>query len=334
MKPYHHLTEVERSVLARMRQGPATLKAIATALGRAPSTLSRELKRNSPVEESGKNKAIDKDSLRLRYHAGHAHLQAVQRRRRASSRPRIRPEVWEQVHRLLVDVQAGPKQIAAVLPVSHESIYRWVYRSIAQGAACLAHCLRSARAARHRWRAQRQLQALRQRRPLAQRPVWVERRRQIGHFEADLVVSGSHQPSALLTLVERRTGAVLIRRVWRKDAKTVTRAIVAALRPLGAWVRSITTDNGSEFTLWRQLEQALQCKVYACQPRKPWQRAINEYTNGLLRQYFPKGSDAAGLSAAALKQAQYALNHRPRVRLKGMTPFDAFFKMTGVALQC
>ena len=234
MKPYHHLTEVERSVLARMRQGPATLKAIATALGRAPSTLSRELKRNSPVEESGKNKAIDKDSLRLRYHAGHAHLQAVQRRRRASSRPRIRPEVWEQVHRLLVDVQAGPKQIAAVLPVSHESIYRWVYRSIAQGAACLAHCLRSARAARHRWRAQRQLQALRQRRPLAQRPVWVERRRQIGHFEADLVVSGSHQPSALLTLVERRTGAVLIRRVWRKDAKTVTRAIVAALRPLGA----------------------------------------------------------------------------------------------------
>lgn len=238
------------------------------------------------------------------------------------------------MHRLLVDVQAGPKQIAAVLPVSHESIYRWVYRSIAKGAACLAHCLRSARTARHRWRTQRQLQALRQRRPLAQRPAWVERRRQIGHFQADLFLSGWHQPSALLTRVERSTGAVLVRRVWRKDAKTVTRAILAGLQPLGAWVRSITTDNGSEFRLWRQLEQALQCKVFACQPHKPWQRAMNEHTNGLLRQYFPKGSDPAGLSTAALKQAQYALNHRPRLRLKGMTPFDAFFNMTGVALQC
>ena len=116
-----------------------------------------------------------------------------------------------------------------MLAVSHESIYRWVYRSIARGSDCLVPCLRSARVARHRWRAQRHLQALRQRRPLAQWPVWVERRRQIGHFEADLVLSGSHQPSALLTLVERRTGAVLIRRVWRKDANTVTRAIVAAV---------------------------------------------------------------------------------------------------------
>jgi transposase, IS30 family len=136
-----------------------------------------------------------------------------------------------------------------------------------------------------------------------------------------------------LSIVERQTGLVLVRRVWGKTSALVTRALVRALKPLARWVRSITTDNGSEFARWRKIERALRCKVYASEPHKPWQRGLVEHTNGLIRQYFPKGSDAACLSAAALKHAQEALNHRPRVRLEGSTPWQVFYDATGVAIQ-
>lgn len=134
--------------------------------------------------------------------------------------------------------------------------------------------------------------------------------------------------------MERSTNLTLVRRVWGKDARTVGGAIVRALRPLAPWVRTITTDQGSEFACWRTLQRKLGCQVYASAPGKPAQRAIVEHTNGLMRQYLPKGADAARLSAAALKRIQFALNYRPRIRLQGRCPIQAFYDVTGVALQC
>lgn len=321
MKGYHHLTEGERSVIARLAQAGAPLAHIAKTLGRHASTISRELARNRPPGQA------------QRYHAQHAQAQAHQRRSRASTRPRLAPWVWQAAHWLLTRVQAGPKQIGYALGISHEAVYRWVYAQIAAGKAYLASCLRSRRAARLAFRVRRALSALRQRPRIDQRPAQVLQRDASGHWEIDLLGAASHHGAALLTMVERATNLTLVRRVWRRDAKTVGQAIVRALKPMAGWIKTITTDNGSEFACWRSLQTKLACAVYASDPGQPGQRAIVEHTNGLIRQYLPKGSDAARLSAAALKRIQFALNHRPRIRLHGKCPQHAFYDLTGVALQ-
>jgi transposase, IS30 family len=318
MKGYCHLTEAERSVIGRLVQAGAPLARIAQALGRHRSTIGRELARNRQ---------------KVQYQAQQAHLQACQRRSRASARPRIAPWVWQAVHALLCLVQAGPKQLAAILPVSHEAIYRWVYAQIAAGKTYLAAYLRSRRATRLAFRVRRALSALRTRPGIDARPAQVALRQQLGHWEIDLLGAASHHGAAILTMVERATNLTLVRRVWAKDAKTVGAAIVRALKPLAGWVKTITTDNGSEFACWRHLQTALGCSVYASAPGKPAQRAIVEHANGLIRQYLPKGKDAARLSAAALKRMQFALHHRPIVRLLGDSPYQAFYHATGVALQ-
>lgn len=321
MKGYHHLTEGERSVVARLAQVHTPLAHIAKALGRHASTISRELARNSCQGQA------------QRYQAQHAHTQARLRRSRASARACIAPWVWQAVHALLCLAQAGPKQLAALLPVSHESIYRWVYAQIAAGKSYLAACLRSRRAARLAFRVRRALAALRTCPSIKQRPAHVALRQQPGHWEIDLLGAASHHSAAILTMVERTTNLTLVRRVRAKDAKTVGAAIVRALAPIAHWVKTITTDNGSEFACWRTLQTKLGCLVYASTPGKPSERAIVEHANGLIRQYLPKGQDAARLSAAALKRMQFALHHRPRVRLHGYSAYQAFYHATGVALQ-
>lgn len=321
MKGYHHLTEGERSVIARLAQARTPRWRIAQALGRHPSTIGRELARNSQNAQA------------QHYQAHSAQAQARQRRSRASARPRLAPWLWQAVHWFLTQVQAGPRQIGDALGISHEAIYRWVYAQIAAGKTYLAGCLRSRRAARLPFRVRRALNALRQRPGIEQRPAQVHQRCAPGHWEIDLLGAASHHGAAILTMVERASGASVVRRVWGRDAKTVGQAIVRALKPLAHWVKTITTDNGSEFACWRSLQDKLKCAVYASDPGQPGQRALVEHTNGLIRQYLPKGSDAARLSAAALKRIQFALNHRPRIRLHAKCPQQAFYDLTGVALQ-
>lgn len=280
----------------------------------------RELKRNSLAKQP--------------YSGADAQHAARTRRSAASSHTRIADWVWQAVEAMLHLVQAGPKQLAAWLDgaVSPESIYRWVYKQIALGKDYLAQFLRSGRCARLAHKVRRAVQGARQRPSIHARPAHVHQRQEPGHWEIDLLGSASHHAAALLTLTERASGATLVRRVYDKSAKNLKRAIVGALKPLHSWVKTITTDNGSEFARWHSLQQALDCRVYASEPACPQQRAIVEHTNGLLRQYLPKGSDAGCLSAAALKHIEFALNHRPRIGLDNRSPYQAFYDATGVAL--
>jgi transposase, IS30 family len=320
MKGYRHLTVGDRNVLARLRAAGASYKHIAQALGCAVSTVSRELARNACAGQG--------------YSAGQAQAAARSRRSAASARPKIAAWVWQTVRWFLYATGAGPKQLAGLLSISHEAIYRWVYARIAAGEVALAQCLRSQRCARLARTVRRALDAARVRPGIGLRDAQAQLRQVPGHWEIDLLGAPSHHAGLIVTLAERATNLTLVRRVRSKHAAAVGAAIARALRPIKAWVSTITTDNGSEFACWRTLQAKLNCAVYASDPGKPAQRAIVEHTNGLIRQYLPKGHDAARLSAAALKRIQFALNHRPRLRLNNRSPIQAFYDATGVALQC
>jgi IS30 family transposase len=159
---------------------------------------------------------------------------------------------------------------------------------------------------------------------IANRPEVIARRERVGDWEGDTIV-GAHRSGALVSLVERRTGYAVLAKVDRLSSSPVERAIRRRLQPLPeSSRRSITFDNGSEFSQHSQLRKALGIEVYFAQPHSPWQRGTNEHTNGLVRQFLPKGSCFRDLTSTAVAQLQSLLNERPRKRLGYQTPKEAF----------
>ena len=322
-----YLSEDERITIAdRLLEG-ASMRAIAAALGRSPSTISREIRRNA--QPGG----------RYRPHAAHA--------RAAARRPRPRPrrlalnaELRRVVARWL-GMKWSPAQIAAMLRrrfpgrpemhVCHETIYQALY---VQGRGELrreiAAALRSGRAYR---RPRRQPE---QRRPrfaepmlmISDRPAEAADRAVPGHWEGDLII-GRGSASQIGTLVERASRYVLLVRLpASRDAETVRDALAATMAGLPAQLkRSLTWDQGREMALARQFSAAAGMPVYFCDPHSPWQRGTNENTNGLLRQYFPKGTDLSAHPAARLDEVAAELNGRPRKTLDWETPAERLAKL-------
>ena len=207
--------------------------------------------------------------------------------------------------------------------VCAETIYEAVYRSLIVPAA--AQNLRTGRVYRHRrGRGRTREGALKQSttmRSIRERPLCVESRRQAGHWEGDLII-GSGQRSAIATLVERKTRfTLLVGLPTGHSAQQVGDALIAALGVLPAGLRrTLTWDQGNEMFHHERIEQATGCKIYFADPHSPWQRGTNENTNGLLRQYFPKGTDLSGWSSAQLDHIAAELNDRPRLCLNDNNP--------------
>src|ERR1700678_132311 len=322
-----YLSEDERIYIAdRLLEG-ASMRAIAAGLGRSPSTISREVARNA--QPGG----------RYRPHAAHA--------RAAARRPRPKPrrlaacaELRRVVARWL-GMKWSPEQIAAMLPrrfpgrpemhVCHETIYQALY---VQGRGELrreiAAALRSGRARR---RPRRQPG---QRRPrfaepmlmISDRPAEAADRAVPAHWEGDLII-GKDSASQIGTLVERATRYLLLVHLpASRDAETVRDALAATMAGLPAHLkRSLTWDQGREMALARQFAAAASMPVYFCDPHSPWQRGTNENTNGLLRQYFPKGTDLSRHPAARLEEVAAELNARPRKTLDWETPAERLAKL-------
>jgi len=341
---YLSLEEREQILVGVARED--SINAIARGLGRAPSTVLRELRRNMPGQKYRSRLTLRKPkpgaprTLPWRYRPS----VAQDRARQMSCRPKARKLAANHDLRQLVqsklEEKLSPEQIAAELRlqfpdqsemwVSHEAIYQAIY---VQGRGALrqelAACLRSGRALRkpRRRRAER-----RHRIPnmimISERPAEVDDRAVPGHWEGDLLIGKDHK-SAIGTLVERASRyTVLLHLPHGRGAEEVEMAIVAAIRKLPPALRkSLTWDQGREMSNHLEIKIATGLEVYFCDPHSPWQRGSNENTNGLLRQYFPKGQDLSQFGPDHLALVSAQLNRRPRKTLGWLNPQQALIRL-------
>jgi transposase, IS30 family len=317
-----YLSEDERVRIADLHRGGAGVRDIAGKLGRSPSTVSRELRRN-------------RDPVSGQYRPHAAHKLAVQRRARPRAGKIARDEVLRQFVAGRLEKRWSPEQISQALRgqfpgesarhVVHETIYQAVYRPELGGLSreLPARALRTRRRRRrpHRRPGERRPNGITAMTMIDQRPAVAAGRDEPGHWEGDLI-TGACNRSAIGTLVDRASRfTVLLHLPGRHTAEAVRDALIAALCQIPPELRrSLAWDQGKEMALHREITAALGMPVYFCDKASPWQRPSNENTNGLLRQYFPKGSDLRAHGPGELAAVAAELNDRPRKTLGWDTP--------------
>jgi IS30 family transposase len=316
------LTLAEREEISRAVVAGRSIRSIAMALGRAPSTISRELRRNGG---SGG------------YRASSADQAAWDRAHRPKVCKLVRNRALAHLVASKLHLEWSPEQIAGWLrrtypddesyQVSHETIYRSLFIQ-ARGALkkeLLAHLRRTRGMRRSRHHTQktgihgRIVDAV----PISERPARVEDRAVPGHWEGDLLFGSKN--SQIATLVERQSRYLMLAKVNGKDTETVVSALIKHAQKLPHELyQSLTWDRGKEMADHKRFTLATDIKVYFCDPQSPWQRGSNENTNGLLRQYLPKGIDLSTYSQAKLNAIARRLNERPRKTLDYVTPAERF----------
>lgn len=323
MKRYTHLTIIERETLANALLLGHKLTDIAKAMGRDKSTLSREISR-----------------CRLGRYGYRAFTAQVlyQRRQGIAKRPEkidTNPELKEYIHNHL-KLGWSPEQIAnrlkmeypntPAMQVSHEAIYTYLY-VLPRGELkkeLISHLRQERHLRRKRSNSHNQRGKIPNMISIEERPKEVEERTIPGHWEGDLVM-GKGRKSALGTLVERTTRTTILIPLRKKDAKAVRRAFARETKHLPSQMKlSLTYDRGTEMSQHQLFTKQTQIKVYFAHPQAPWERGTNENTNGLIRRYFPKGTDFLKLNRKEIKAVQDLLNGRPRKVLDWYTPFEVF----------
>jgi len=276
------------------------------------STISRELRRNR-----GKR--------------GYRPKQAQQRtceRRQAKVNIRITPETWRLIEKLLRE-DWSPEQISLWLKeqnhstVSHEWIYRHILQDKRRGGTLYRH-LRCQKQRKKRYGAHERRGQLPNRVSIEERPAIVEQRERLGDWEVDTIIGKGHK-QAIVSLTERKSRLSLISKVQTKGADEVEKAILVLLKPLAEHVHTITSDNGKEFARHQSIARTLNADFYFAHPYAPWERGLNENTNGLIRQYVPKGCDFACITHGDTEIIMDKLNNRPRKCLGMKTPNQVFF---------
>jgi len=316
---YTQLTREQRYHLYGLMKAGLNQTRIAAQLACHKSTISRELRRNRG--EKG-------------YRPSQADELAYDRQCEAY-RSRIAWQTWEQVERLLRQ-QWSPEQISGRLKlehqptVSHESIYLYIYADKRRGGTLHQH-LRSQKKQRKRYSGYIRRGQIPNRISIDKRPQIVASKGRFGDWEADTMIGARHK-RGILSAVERKSKLTRLRRLRTKAAAEMKAASVALLGPLAARVHTITVDNGKEFCEHEQIAAGLQARIYFAHPYASWERGLNENTNGLVRQYFPKKYDFARITDNDLQQVEDLLNNRPRKTLGYRTPNEVFFKQRSVAL--
>jgi transposase, IS30 family len=310
-----HLTMEERDRIAQGRCQHASQTEIAQALGRSPATISRELRRNRTGSE---------------YHAAQAQRKSERRRR---ERPWVGkmddPQINELVRTGLAQ-EFSPEQITGRLEqqkskhsVSPQTIYTWIKQDDDRKHWESMLRRRGKRPGRTRNTEPRPEAAC-----IRNRPKIIERRRRLGDFEGDTVL-GPPGTGGLATLVCRKSRFTIVVKIQSKDADHVHEKLKQRLKELDPDHRySITFDNGTEFARCHRLEKHLGLKLYFADPGCPYQRGTNENTNGLIRQYYPKGTDFRDITHDAVRRVEHSLNNRPRACLGFRTPNEVFFEKT------
>jgi len=313
---YHQLTLGERYRIGRMKSMGDSCRAIARKLGRSPATISRELRRNA-------------DTSNGRYRVDKAHSYAVARRRRSRRGTQFEPGEVQLVHELMQH-KWSPQQISGrlrrhgVLDIGTSTIYRWVKRDKARGGQLWLRTRRLCWRYRKGYRVPDHRGRLSGKRSIEDRPLQVQQRLEFGHWEGDTVM-GRDGRHCILTLVERKTLKVRIRKLPARQAAEVNKVLHQELGSKGELViKSVTLDNGTEFHGYAELERKHGTKFYFARPYHSWERGTNENTNGLIRQYLPKGTCFKDLDNRQCRTIEDALNNRPRKKLGFATPDEAY----------
>ena len=317
---YRQLGGEERSVLAALRLVGLKQAEIARELGRHRSTVSRELKRNAATYDGW-------------YRARRAQQRAHARRYRSRRNSQFGRGQWERVEGLLRE-EWSPEQVSGhlrlerELAISHETIYRHIWRDLRSGGTLHEHLRGARKSCRKRYRRYDSRGRLAGKRMIGERPVGVERRRQIGHWEIDTMMGESPGESShcVLTLVERKSGYLMLGKLPARTAAETNRALLGLMARHPGRMRTITADNGTEFHWYGQVEALSPVKFYFATPHHNWERGTNENTNGLIRQYLPKGATMAQVTQSQCDLIAEHLNNRPRKRHGYKTPNQCFLE--------
>ena len=311
---YKQLTSEQRYTISLLLQNRTKQKEIAKAINVSPSTVSREIRRNSGV--------------RGRYNWETAQANAVQTKRRKPGNHSINKDVMEEAKHLLVTEQWSPEQISGVLAkdgkyISHETIYRMIRKDKAEGGTLYKHCRHKLKR-RARPVGGRRI-SIPNRTSISERPAEVDGKR-FGDFEMDTIVGrGNH--GAIVTLIERSTSMLFMRKLKKgKNAKDLARTVIHLLSPFKEHVKSITTDNGTEFACHEMIGKSLGVTIYFADPYASWQKGAIENANGLIRQYVPKTETFEHVSHQQITKYSKKINIRPRKKLEFKTPYECFYE--------
>lgn len=329
MRQYRQLTMDDRIDIYALRQAGNSKAAIARMLGVHPSTIGREVARNTG---------------RKGYRPRQAHTRALERRHGARKAVKMTPGTITFIEARLREEHA-PEQISGRmkedphykgLVVSHERIYQHVWQDKRNGGDLYLYLRTGHRKKRKRYGKRDCRGQIPNRTNIKDRPAIVARKGRLGDWEADTII-GAHHRGALVSMVERKSQYLLLGHVPQRTAQAVTAQLVQRLSPHRPHVHTITNDNGSEFAYHESTARQLETKIYFADPFCSQQRGLNEQVNGLIRQYWPKKSDLRHINEAQLQFVMDRLNHRPRKSLGFKTPHEVFcnnskFKPPRVAL--
>ena len=311
---YKQLTLEQRYTISVLLQNRTKQKEIAKAINVSPSTVSREIRRNSGV--------------RGRHNWETAQANAVQTKRRKPGNHSINKEVMEEARHLLVAEQWSPERISGVLAkdgkyISHETIYRMIRKDKAEGGTLYKHCRHKLKR-RARPVGGRRI-SIPNRTSISERPAEVDGKR-FGDFEMDTIVGrGNH--GAIVTLIERSTSMLFMRKLKKgKNAKELARTVIHLLSPFKEHVKSITTDNGTEFACHEMIGKSLGVTICFADPYASWQKGAIENANGLIRQYVPKTETFEHVSHQQITKYSKRINIRPRKKLEFKTPHECFYE--------
>jgi IS30 family transposase len=309
---YTQLTQEQRYQIYSLMKAELNQTEISSIVGVHKSTISRELNRNHGFKG---------------YRPKQAHSFALARRQ-IKGQTHISEKTWFQVEQLLQE-QWSPEQISLWLQsehsicISHEWIYQYVLQDKKYGGDLYQH-LRCQKKRRKRYGSYNTRGQIVNRISIDERPSVVDSRVRIGDWELDTIIGKAHK-QAIVTITERKTKLTLMRKVKQKTADNVANAIIELLKPIAHQVHTLTSDNGKEFAAHERVAKALDAKFFFAHPYASWERGLNENTNGLIRQYFPKKCDFTTITKQDIDTVMDKLNNRPRKTLGIKTPNQLFF---------
>ena len=311
MKKYKQLTLEQRYQIYSLLKAGLNLVQIAANIGVDKSTISREVRRN--VSQRGYRPQFG--------------MRKAFERRKEKAKPRITSGCWAEIESDIQE-ELSPEQISGKLAlnggqtVSHEWIYQHIYRDKASGGNLYTH-LRCQKKRRKRYGSYSKRGRLVNQISIDERPAIVDQKKRIGDWEADTVIGKGHH-QAIVTIVDRKSKLLRMRKINQKTGTLTRQAICQELKDL--IVETITSDNGREFNEHEIIAAFLDADFYFCHPYSSWERGLNENTNGLIRQYFPKHLKFDMITDEQIKIVEDKLNNRPRKTLGYLTPNEVYFK--------
>ena len=318
---YTQLSSAEREVIATLRKKRFSCRKIAECLGRHHSTVCREIDRNKRAYDGG-------------YRVSFAIYRASARRWKTRKKSQFSDRQWQYVKQFLA-FEWSPEQISQTLrkhnkmDISHETIYRYIRNDFRKGGELYSYLRQANKARRKRHNSSDSRGILRGKRPIEERPEEAETRSVSGHFEIDLM-HGPNDTDCILTLVDRKTRFLIIRKMRSKSMLEVKKHLVRLIRKYK--IKTLTADNGTEWHAFKEVESLTNASFYFAKPYHSWERGTNENTNGLIRQYIPKGVSMKKVDQHYCNRLMKRINRRPRKVLNWQCPESCYLGFDFVAL--